>query len=86
MNMQDVKKWGPALWCLLMLVVGLLIVLTGCTGRIDIATYAQDRARTKDRVLIDRAHGSYEGDRALTLNQKRARYRTAVASTQQSND
>lgn len=70
-----VKDWAP-LGCVL-LALWLMVVMSGCAVNMQLMTDSQHRRRTQDRVLIDRAHGSYTGDNATTLDQYRERYRLA---------
>lgn len=77
---KDLMDWLP-----LVCVLGglwLMMVMSGCAVSAQLMTNSQHRARTMDRVLIDRAHGSYEGDRATKLRQYRERYGLAGKLTE----
>lgn len=77
---KDVMDFGPVLGLIVMLGV-CIAICAGCALKLDLATHEQDRARSRDRVLIDRAHGSYEGDRALTMDERITRRRAIMAGT-----
>ncbi len=69
--MKDRHVWLPIIYISVVLMGG--IYLSGCAVSAQFMTDAQHRRRTQDRVLIDRSHGSYKGDNAVTLNEYRAR-------------
>ena len=75
MSRKNLLDWAP-LACVIV-VLWLMVAMSGCAVSMQLQTDAQHSGRTKDRVLIDRAHGSYQGDRAITLDQYRERYRLA---------
>lgn len=81
-----VRDWLPALYAVV--VLWLVAVMSGCAVSAQLMTDAQHRRRTQDRVLINRAHGSYQGDNATTLEQYRKRYpggaKRSFANDQQS--
>ncbi len=66
-------EWAP-LACVLVALWILIAVGSGCAVSAQLMTDKQHRVRTMDRVLIDRSHGSYRGDDAITLDQYRKRY------------
>ena len=68
-----VRDWLPLVYA--GVVLWLVAAMSGCAVSMQLMTDKQHRARTQDRVLIDRAHGSYKGDNATTLDQYRERYR-----------
>lgn len=80
MTMRDKETVLPFVFVSVILL--LCMWLGGCAVSMQLMTDSQHRARTQDRVLIDRAHGSYQGDNATTLDEYRERYR--VANDQQS--
>lgn len=77
---KDLTDWLP-LVCVLM-GLWLMMVMSGCAVNMQLMTDSQHRARTMDRVLIDRSHGSYEGDRATKLEQYHKRYSVAGQATE----
>ncbi len=70
-----VRDWLPLVYGAFLLY--LVAVMSGCAVNMQLMTDSQHRARTMDRVLIDRSHGSGTGDHATTLDEYRARYKLA---------
>lgn len=68
---RTVRDWLPVAYA--GVVLWAVAWMTGCAVSAQFMTDSQHRARTQDRVLIDRSHGSYEGDNATTLEEYRER-------------
>ncbi len=66
-----VRDWLPVAYVVFVLCA--VAWMSGCAVSAQFMTDRQHRARTVDRVLIDRAHGSYTGDNAVTLDEYRSR-------------
>ncbi len=73
---KNLLEWAP-LACVLAALLLLVAMNGGCAVNAQLMTDKQHRARTLNRVLIDRQHGSYTGDNATSLEEYRERYRLA---------
>lgn len=72
MTRRLIRDWLPVVYA--GVVLWAVAWMSGCAVSAQFMTDRQHRVRTMDRVLIDRPHGSYQGDGAVSLPEYRARY------------
>lgn len=71
MTKRLIRDWLPVAYA--GFVLWAVAWMSGCAVSAQFMTDRQHRARTMNRVLIDRSHGSYTGDNAVTLKEYRKR-------------